>query len=220
MIFIDVERKMHTSEGPRKLEVCLEIPTNELVCLFGRSGSGKTTLLRMVAGLFQPDKGIIRIGKTTVFDSYKKVNLPPQKRNVGFMFQDYALFPNMTVEGNIHFALDKKDYSMADALMEAFDLDNLRRQKPGKLSGGQKQRVALARALVRQPEVLLLDEPLSALDYEMRLALQDEIAKAHHLIQATTLMVSHDKDEIRRLATGIVQIDNVKIESVATPTKW
>jgi ABC-type spermidine/putrescine transport systems, ATPase components len=220
MIYIDVERKMHTSEGLRKLEVCLEIPTNDLVCLFGRSGSGKTTLLRMVAGLFQPDKGIIRIGETTVFDSYKKVNLPPQKRNVGYMFQDYALFPNMTVEGNIHFALDKKEYSMADALIETFDLDNLRRQKPEKLSGGQKQRVALARALVRQPEVLLLDEPLSALDFEMRLALQAEIAKAHHLIQATTLMVSHDKDEIRRLATGIMQIDNVRIKSLVDPTKW
>lgn len=211
---------MHTSEGSRKLEVCVEIPTNELICLFGRSGSGKTTLLRMLAGLFQPDKGVIRIGETTVFDSSKKVNLPPQKRNIGFMFQDYALFPNMTVEGNIHFALDKKDYSMADALIDAFDLDKLRRQKPEKLSGGQKQRVALARALVRKPEVLLLDEPLSALDYEMRFALQDEIAKAHHLIQATTLMVSHDKEEIRRLATGIIQISNMNNFELINPTKW
>ena len=220
MIYIDVERKMHTSEGLRKLEVCVEIPSNELVCLFGRSGSGKTTILRMLAGLFNPDKGIIRIGETTVFDSSKKINLSPQKRNIGFMFQDYALFPNMTVEGNIHYAIEKKDYSMADALIEAFDLDNLRKQKPEKLSGGQKQRVALARALARKPDVLLLDEPLSALDYEMRLSLQDEITKAHQLLHATTLMVSHDKEEIKRLATGILRIDNMKIDSLINPTKW
>ncbi len=174
----------------------------------------------MLAGLFKPDKGIIRIGETTVFDSYKKVNLPPQKRNIGFMFQDYALFPNMTVEGNIHFALGKKDYTMANALIEAFDLDKLRRQKPEKLSGGQKQRVALARALARKPEILLLDEPLSALDYEMRHALQDEITKAHHLLKTTTLMVSHDKEEIKRLASGIITIDNMKTKHISNPTYW
>ncbi len=211
---------MHTSEGPRKLEVCVEIPSNELVCLFGRSGSGKTTLLRMLAGLFNPDKGIIRIGETTVFDSSKKINLPPQKRNIGFMFQDYALFPNMTVEGNIHFGITGKDYSMADSLIETFDLDRLRKQKPERLSGGQKQRVALARALVRRPDVLLLDEPLSALDFEMRHSLQDEIAKAHHLLQATTLMVSHDKEEIKRLATQILPFDNLKTYKLLSPTFW
>lgn len=220
MIYIDVERKMHTSEGSRKLEVCVEIPANELICLFGRSGSGKTTLLRMVAGLFNPDRGVIRIGKTTVFDSSQKINLPPQKRNIGFMFQDYALFPNMSVEENIHFGITDNDYSMADSLIEAFDLDALRRQKPDRLSGGQKQRVALARALVRRPEVLLLDEPLSALDFEMRHSLQNEIARAHRLLNATTLMVSHDKEEIKKLATSIIHIDNMKTNTLKYPTFW
>lgn len=218
MIHIDVERKMLTTDGVRKLEVYVEIPQNELVCLFGRSGAGKTTLLRMVSGLFKPDKGIIRIGDRVVFDSSRKINLSPQKRNVGYMFQDFALFPNMSVEENIRFAQRDKDDKMIEGVLETFQLGRLRDQSPLKLSGGQKQRVALARAFARKPEVLLLDEPLSSVDIELRMSLQNEILTSHHLLKSTTIMVSHDKDEIKRLATQVLHIGKEKIVKFDNPT--
>jgi molybdate transport system ATP-binding protein len=175
MLKIDVERSMLTSEGNRLLKVDLEIANNELLCLFGHSGAGKTTLLRILAGLFTPDRGFISFNGEVWYDSVKKINLPPQKRNVGFMFQDYALFPNMTVRRNIEFAQKIRNAEEVDSLLSHFGLEALQKQYPAKLSGGQKQRVALARALAAKPNLLLLDEPLSALDYEMRLNLQDEI---------------------------------------------
>ncbi|MDP4202584.1 MAG: ATP-binding cassette domain-containing protein [Bacteroidota bacterium] len=218
MIYIDVERKMLTTDGPRKLEVCVEIEKRELVCLFGKSGAGKTTLLRMLCGLFVPDKGVIRIGDKTVFDSSKKINIPPQKRNVGYMFQDYALFPNMNVEENIRFAQDVKNLDEVESLLRTFQLEKLRHQKTTRLSGGQKQRVALARAFARKPEVMLLDEPLSSVDFELRQSLQNEIIKSHNLFNATTVMVSHDKDEIHRLATKVLRIGKEKITTFENPT--
>ncbi len=218
MIQIDVERKMLTTDGIRKLEVCVEIPQYELVCLFGRSGAGKTTLLRMVSGLFKPDKGIIRIGDRIVFDSSRKINLSPQKRNVGYMFQDFALFPNMSVEENIRFAQGEKDHKAVENLLETFQLIRLRNQSTLKLSGGQKQRVALARAFARKPEVMLLDEPLSSVDMELRLSLQNEILASHQLFQSTTIMVSHDKDEIKRLATRVMRIGKEKVVAFENPT--
>ncbi|MDR1737328.1 MAG: ATP-binding cassette domain-containing protein [Candidatus Symbiothrix sp.] len=217
MIKIDVERKMLTTDGERTLQIDVEIPAQELVAVFGKSGAGKTTLLRMIAGLTVPDKGLIRIGDRTVFDSQKKINLPPQERNIGFMFQDYALFPNMTVEENIRFAASKKS-ELVGKLLKNFDLEELRRRKPDKLSGGQRQRVALARALARRPDILLLDEPLSALDEEMRCSLQKEIIKAHKLFNATTLMVSHDVGEIQSMATKIIYVDTKKYENLASTT--
>ncbi|MBP1640565.1 MAG: transporter related protein [Bacteroidetes bacterium] len=218
MIYIDVERKMLTTDGPRTLEVCVEIPAHELVCLFGKSGAGKTTLLRMLCGLFTPDKGVIRIGDRTVFDSSKKINIPPQKRNVGYMFQDYALFPNMNVEENIRFAQDVRNVEEIEKLLHTFQLEQLRRQSVNRLSGGQKQRVALARAFARKPEVMLLDEPLSSVDIELRQSLQNEILKTHELFQSTTVMVSHDKEEIRRLATNVLRIGKEKITAFEKPT--
>lgn len=207
MIYINAERKMLTSEGKRSLNIDVEIKDKELVAIFGPSGAGKTTLLRMIAGLQKPDKGVIAIGNNVVFDSSKKINLPPQKRNIGFMFQDYALFPNMTVEENIRFGQNNdKDKQYIDQLVETFGLSMLRKRKPAKLSGGQRQRVALARSIARRPDVLLLDEPLSSLDESMRFSLQTEILKAHELFGATTLLVSHDRGEVKRLATQILCI--------------
>jgi molybdate transport system ATP-binding protein len=219
MIHIDVERKMLTSDGERKLDIAVDIPQHSFTCVCGNSGSGKTTLLRMIAGLMKPDNGKIVIENNVVYDLSKKINLPPQKRHIGFMFQDYALFPNMTVEQNITFAQSyDKDPSLIERLIETFGLDRLRKQKTYKLSGGQKQRVALARALASKPQILLLDEPLSAIDEELRTALQDEISKAHQLFSATTLMVSHDKTEVARMATHILYIGKEKIRSLQTPT--
>ncbi|MFT4072011.1 MAG: ATP-binding cassette domain-containing protein [Dysgonamonadaceae bacterium] len=218
MIHIDVEKTMLTSDGNRVLSVDVDIPEKSLTCISGFSGVGKTTLIRMIAGLVRPDSGMIRIGDQTLFDSNLKINLSPQARNIGFMFQDYALFPNMNVEQNIAFAQSRanKDTSLIYSLIETFGLEALSKQKVTKLSGGQKQRVALARALASRPRVLLLDEPLSAIDSEMRISLQDEILKAHQLFDATTLLISHDKDEIARMATHILTITKEKVDKIET----
>ena len=208
MIYVDVERKIVSPDGGKLLKIKTSIPENQLTCISGHSGAGKTTLLRMIAGLTRPDKGMIQLGDTTVFDSFRKINIPPQKRNIGFMFQDYALFPNMTVEENIAFAQSqKKDKEMINKLIDTFGLNTLRKQKPDKLSGGQKQRVALARALAGNADILLLDEPLSALDHKMRTELQDEILKIHQLFNPTILLVSHDEDEINKMASHIFYLE-------------
>lgn len=213
MLKIDIERKMFTSEGQSMLDVNLEIEEHELLCFFGHSGAGKTTLLRILAGLNKPDRGYIELNGQVWFDSEAKINLAPQKRRIGYMFQDYALFPNMSVRANIEFAQSKKDQAEVDKLLDLFGLEALQKQKPMKLSGGQKQRVALARALAAQPQLLLLDEPLSALDHEMRENLQNEILKAHDLLQSITMLVSHDVKEVEKLATSVVLLQNGKIKN-------
>ncbi len=217
VIYIDIEKHMHTTNGPMSLAVNTTIAKGELVALFGESGAGKTTLLRVLAGLASPDRGRIVFGDTVWFDSEKQVNLPPQARNVSLMFQDYALFPNMSVEQNIQFAQPRENQQKVTELIDLFGLTELRKRKPSKLSGGQKQRVALARALAREPQLLLLDEPLSALDAGMRAALQDEIAKAHRFMGITTLMVSHDLGEVFRLASHVLYIENGLITRTGKP---
>lgn len=217
VIFIDVEKRMLTANGPMNLDIQTTIPAGELIALFGESGAGKTTLLRILAGLTIPDKGLIRFGNTVWFDSAKQINIVPQQRNISLMFQDYALFPNMTVEQNIQFAQPEKNQSALNELLEMFGLSEFRKRKPNGLSGGQKQRVALARALARKPQLLLLDEPLSALDAEMRTTLQDEIAQAHQLLGVTTIMVSHDLNEVFRLASQVLCIENGTITRTGKP---
>ncbi len=217
MLKIDIQKTMLSAEGNTNLQVCSEIQENELLCLFGHSGAGKTTLLRILAGLTKPDKGRIVFNDTVWFDSEKKINLPPQQRNVGYMFQDYTLFPNMTVEKNISFGQKEKNKEEVDNLLLLFDLEILKNQYPEKLSGGQKQRVALARALAAKPNVLLLDEPLSALDFEMRLALQHEIRKAHELLNTVTIMVSHDLQEVFHLATSVIVLKNGTVINECKP---
>ncbi|VBB44691.1 ABC transporter related protein [uncultured Paludibacter sp.] len=208
MLKINIEREMLTSEGKKTLKIDTELTEKELVCIFGHSGAGKTTLLRILAGLNKPDKGYIQFKDQIWFDSSKKINIPAQQRNVGYMFQDYALFPNMSVRKNIAFAQKTKDNGEVDKLLELFELEMLQNQHPEKLSGGQKQRVALARALAAKPQLLMLDEPLSALDFEMRVNLQGEIKKAHELLESITLMISHDIKEVEKLATSVILLQN------------
>lgn len=217
LIYIDIQKRMLTANGSMNLAVQTTIQAGELVALFGGSGAGKTTLLRILAGLVTPDKGIVRFGQTILFDSAKQINVEPQQRNVSLMFQDYALFPNMTVEQNIQFAQPEKSNALVNDLLRIFVLTELRGRKPNSLSGGQKQRVALARALARKPQLLLLDEPLSALDAEMRTTLQDEIAQAHQMSGVTTLMVSHDLNEVFRLANHVICIENGKVTRNGKP---
>lgn len=215
MIYIDIEYKILTSEGSRILSVQTELPENQLICISGPSGIGKTTLLRMIAGLTKPDRGIIQVGDRIFYDSLNNINLSPQKRNIGFMFQDYALFPNMTVEENISFAQNKvKDKAWVDTLIKSYGLDALRNQKPDKLSGGQKQRTALARTLAKKADILLLDEPLSSVDSTMRIKLQNEILKTHAVFGSTTLVVSHDQDEVNKMAQCILYMEYDQIRLI------
>lgn len=208
MININIEHKIFTSEGETWLKINANIPKDQLVCISGVSGTGKTTLLRILAGLTIPDKGVVEVGQKIFYNSFRKINLSPQKRNIGFMFQDYALFPNMNVEENISFAQSKIiDKSWINKLIEIFELEKFKKQSINKLSGGQKQRVALARALSRKVDILLLDEPLSAVDYTMRKQLQNEIIKIHNLFKVSTFFVSHDQDEINKMASYILYID-------------
>ncbi len=212
MIKIDIKKKLHGSSGEMNLDVNLEIKENDFVALAGESGSGKTTLLRILAGL-EEAKGTIKIGDKVWLDG--KVNIPPQKREIGFVFQDYALFPNMTVEENLLFV--NKDKKLANHLLQITELSELKNRLPNTLSGGQKQRVSLCRAMMNEPKLLLMDEPLSALDPSMRTKLQNEILILHKEFGTTTIMVSHDPSEIYRLASRIVVLDQGVIIDDGTP---
>ncbi|MGD9900191.1 MAG: ATP-binding cassette domain-containing protein [Calditrichaceae bacterium] len=212
MIHLSVKKQLAGAEGTFALDVNIQIENKELITIYGASGAGKTTILRLLSGLGRPDAGRIQVNGETWFDDEKKINLPPQKRAVGYVFQDYALFPNMTVRKNLEFALSsKKDKEIIDRLLEITDLEKLAGRKPGTLSGGQQQRVALARALVRRPKILLLDEPLSALDAHMRQKLQDEILSIHREFNITTILVSHNLGEIFRLSNRVFMLENGNI---------
>jgi len=217
MIRIDIEKKLISQSGEIVLNVSTQIKEKEFITVFGESGAGKTTFLRIIAGLTVPDRGYIEVNGKVWFDSERGINLPSQKRKIGFVFQDYALFPNMTVEENILFAMEKKDTVFLEELIEIVNLKELRNRKPDTLSGGQKQRVALARAIARKPEILLLDEPLSALDIKTRQFLQEEIKKIHERFNLTTFLVSHDYSEIFRMSNRVLYLKNGVIFKEGTP---
>jgi molybdate transport system ATP-binding protein len=218
MIQATISKKLIAAKGEMYLDVDLGIGTGEIVALYGASGAGKTSILRMLCGLTLPDKGLIKVYGQTWFDTANKINLRPQQRNVGIVFQDYALFPNMTVKENLMFALDKKQSpAIVDELLELMELTKLHNVKPALLSGGQQQRVALARALVRKPKLLLLDEPMSALDTTLRLKVQDYIMRVHEQFRLTTILVSHDILEVVRLAKKVFVIDHGKLIRQGAP---
>jgi len=220
MIRINITKPLHTADGTIDLVIDKEIKSGDFLTLFGKSGSGKTTLLRIIAGLEVPQSGTITVDGEVWFESSKKINLPPQKRNVGFVFQDYALFPNMTVRQNLEFALSgKKDTQRVDEILKLMEIENLSSMKPEHLSGGQKQRVAVARTLMTDPKILLLDEPLSALDSTMRLKLQDELQTVHQKFGITSILVSHDISEVFRLSNRVFKIAAGKITDDASPSK-
>jgi molybdate transport system ATP-binding protein len=217
LIDLRLTKNIHTIEGRIKLDIKLQIPEFGFVTLFGKSGVGKTTILRMISGLTKPDSGYIKVGDEDWFDSNNAINIKTQLRNIGFVFQDYALFPNMTVEEHLYYAQQDRNVRHVNELLDIFNLEGLKNRKPDTLSGGQKQRTAVARALARKPKILLLDEPLSALDSETRHILQHEIMTAHKSFLATTILVSHDIDEISKLTDKVYIIDNGQIINSGKP---
>ena len=220
MIEFFAQKALHGTEGKTRLDVAFIVATGEFITLFGKSGAGKTTLLRILAGLTAPETGRIVVDGEVWFDSAAGINLPPQQRQVGLVFQDYALFPNMTVRGNLEFALSEdKDAKLVDKLLDLSGLTQLQSRKPETLSGGQRQRVALARALARKPRLLLLDEPLSALDGGTRLRLQDEILTLHRLFGITTLIVSHDLAEVFKLSNRVLVLEEGRIAQDGKPAE-
>jgi len=199
--------------------VDLEIYKGELFCLLGASGCGKTTLMRMLAGLEQPSAGSI------VIDGVDMANLPPYERPVNMMFQSYALFPHMTVEQNVAYGLKKEGLPKREIALRVADmlklvqLASFASRKPEQLSGGQRQRVALGRALVKRPKLLLLDEPLAALDKKLRQATQFELVNIQHRLGVTFIIVTHDQEEAMTLSTRIAVMDHGKIVQVGTPNE-
>ncbi|WNL26895.1 ATP-binding cassette domain-containing protein [Arcobacter cryaerophilus gv. pseudocryaerophilus] len=206
MISLNIKKELHGSNGVMNLDINLSLQNGEFVALSGVSGSGKTTLLRVLAGLEEAFGEIIVDDEIWLNEKIKK---PIQKRDIGFVFQDYALFPNLSVIDNLLYV--KKDKDLAKQLLSLTDLYELKNRYPNSLSGGQKQRVSLCRALMKRPKILLMDEPLSALDPHMRLKLQDEILTLHKEFKTTTIMVSHDPSEMYKLASRVLVLKDGKI---------
>jgi molybdate transport system ATP-binding protein len=220
MIDLQLSKTLRSGTGPMDLQLDIILEPGKFYGLYGRSGAGKTSILRIIAGLMKPDAGIIRVADETWFDAKNRIDLKPQKREAGLIFQDYALFPNMSVEENLRFALRKgePDQTVHD-LIDTMELGDLRHRRPDTLSGGQKQRVAVARALVQRPKLLLLDEPLAALDHEMRSKLQGYILRVHREFKLTSILVSHDPDEMQRMADQVFILEAGKVIKSGRPTE-
>lgn len=219
MIHLDIQKRLQSTGGDMNLHIKCDIERGQFITLYGESGAGKTSTLRMLAGLMTPDAGQILVNQKPWYDGAKQLNLKPQLRNIGFVFQDYALFPNMTVKENLAFAAGQQNDATLSQLIDIIDLGELQHRKPETLSGGQQQRVALARAVIQQPDILLLDEPLSALDLSNRLKLQDYLLKIHNEFKLTTVLISHDIAEIIKLSNRVLVLENGRIAKSGTPER-
>jgi len=213
-----IRKRLVACDRTFELDVSSSFAEGGFLGVRGPSGSGKTTLLRSIAGLCRPDKGFVRVGDETWYDSRDGIFVPPQRRSIGYVFQDYALFPHLSVFGNIMYATG--DRRRTEELLELTRLTEWARHFPRELSGGQKQRTALARALGRKPSLLLLDEPLSALDEELRSSLGEELRRIRRESGVTAILVSHSRSEIEWLCTDILELplrspDAVRLAEIA-----
>ena len=220
-LLVDIEKRL----GDFRLDVKLEVG-NEVLGLVGNSGCGKSLALRCIAGIEKPDRGRIVLDGVTLFDSEKHVNLTPQKRHTGLMFQNYALFPNMTVRQNIRAGTlrdrqteEERDRKVND-IMDSFGLSALAQHYPRQLSGGQQQRTALARILVSEPWILMLDEPFSALDSELKFRMEKEVREVIDRFGKTTLLVSHDRGEAYRLCSRIAMVHEGCADRILSKEEW
>ncbi len=201
-LYVDIEKKYKDFSLKVKFET-----QGGILGILGASGCGKSMTLKCIAGIVNPERGKIVLNGRTLFDSEKKINLKPQKRRVGYLFQDYALFPNKTVEGNITCAVKGDKKAALKKWISLFQLEGLEKKYPHQLSGGQKQRTALARMLASEPELLLLDEPFSALDSHLKEMLQMEMLELLKKINRDMLLVSHSRDEVYRLCPDLLVLD-------------
>ncbi len=214
-------RHIEKSFGKRHVvkDLSLSIEKHEFVTLLGPSGCGKTTVLRMIAGFEQPDSGEIEI------EGESLLSVPANKRGIGMVFQSYALFPNLNARQNISFGMEIAGYNRRETeervreLLEVFHLKEVATSYPSQLSGGEQQRVALARAIIMRPKLLLLDEPLSALDAKIRAALRDELREIHRRFQLTTVFVTHDQEEGLSMSDAIAVINDGIVEQYGTPVE-
>lgn len=209
LLELDVNHRLRSYD----LDLALSVD-RETVAIVGPSGAGKSTVLRIVAGLLAPDRGRVALDGEPWFDPARRVNLPPERRRVGLVFQDYALFPHMTVRENVAFGGSAR----ADELLERLRVSHLANDKPGRLSGGERQRVAVARALSRDPGVLLLDEPLSALDAATRTIVRGELADVLRELELPTVLVTHDFGDAAQLADRAGVIVDGRLRQLTTPS--
>jgi molybdate transport system ATP-binding protein len=223
---INVEKTMASQGSIFNLNIrfCSE---EKFVVLFGPSGSGKTLTMQCIAGLITPDSGRIVLKDHVLYDSETNVNVPARHRRIGYVFQDYALFPHLTVFDNIGFglrrnwrrALSEADKQRVESFLEIFEISHLAGNFPFDLSGGQKQRVALARALIRKPDFLLLDEPFSALDTMLRVRMREELQRIRELFDIAAIMITHDPEDIGAFAETLVTYDTGRVVEVRSCMK-
>ncbi|MBV7536529.1 ATP-binding cassette domain-containing protein [Duganella sp. sic0402] len=215
---VDIHKTLRAGGREFQLRARFESASKRVV-VFGSSGAGKSQMMKAVAGLMTPDSGRIELAGRCLFDSAAGVNLPPQRRNVAYLFQDYALFPHLNVRQNIGFGLQRGwrnplarvDGEAIRYWMEAFELEQVAEQFPHQLSGGQRQRVALARALAPQPQALLLDEPFAALDPGLRERMRAELATLQRRLDIPMLMITHDPEDVRAFGEHVLRMENGSI---------
>lgn len=215
---VDIRKRLISEGREFQLEAAFEAE-NDRIVVFGPSGSGKSMTLQCIAGLITPDAGRIEIGTRVLFDSVAGINLPPQQRRVGYVFQEYALFPHLSVEGNVGFAMRHTIAGRMDAaarervrdFLALFALQDLARNLPRELSGGQRQRVALARALIHRPDILLLDEPLAALDPLLRESVRRELLEIQARFRIPMIIITHDPADAEVFAENLIVFDHGRV---------
>lgn len=215
---VTIRKQMRSGERRFALDIDFASASRR-IALFGPSGAGKSLTLRAIAGLLAPDAGRIVINGRTLFDADAGIDIRPQERRVGYLFQDYALFPHLTVAQNVAFGLDRgwrnparrARHAEADRWIDAFGLRNIVGQYPAEISGGQKQRVALARALVARPDIVLLDEPFSALDPALRQHMRQELRALQSHLDVPMVVISHDPDDVEVLADHVLEVREGRI---------
>ncbi len=210
---LHLQKELRAADRVFSLDITLASDSQRIV-LYGPSGSGKSLTLKAIAGLMRPDSGHIRIQGRTLFDSTQGIDVRVQERNVAYLFQDYALFPHLTVAQNIAFGLARgsvnlrrpAEHAAVRQWLQAFELDAIAHSRPAQISGGQRQRVALARALVAEPDMLLLDEPFSALDLSLRQRMRAELAELQTRLQVPMLLITHDPADVEALGQTVFEL--------------
>ncbi len=219
---IDFAAKKRLQSGGHQFNLDVEFSSEEdITVIFGPSGAGKSLVLKMIAGLEKPDQGSVKIDSSVMFDSARRINMASRERNVGYLFQDYALFPHLTVEENINFSSrralltsSRKDEARLRELLDVFHLEELSKKYPAQLSGGQRQRVGLARSLMLRPSILLLDEPFAALDPLLRMQMREELKKTQRLFSIPVLIITHDPQDVAELAQRLILMDNGVVKDI------